>query len=309
MENNPLQNFNLEWATFECTLRFLQPALFNEFIGGVLRGAIGYGLRDVADLQTFNDLWLPSTADERLRARGYSDNPRPFILRIAEKGKRQYADGETLRFQFTLVGKAIEYLPYYIVALIRIGERGIGLKRSRCVLQSIDSIGPLGERRRVYDETELTYDEDFSRNRLADLPTTPPTSTISLTFQTPVHLRVFQQNVTPERFTMEIFLRRAIERIRSLGHLHADGEWFEVDQSLWEIPTPIQHQMLEWQTWHLWVSRSKQRVGGLVGGVTFAVDERFPFYQTLLAARWFNVGKKATYGFGTVEVEGCAKEL
>ena len=40
----------------------------------------------------------------------------------------------------TLVGHAQNYLAYFIAALLRIGKRGLGLKRSRCALVSLESV-------------------------------------------------------------------------------------------------------------------------------------------------------------------------
>lgn len=298
----PLERFNLQWATFDCTLRFLEPAFFDEFIGNVLRSALGYALRDIADSQSYRYLWTPSYSNRRLKAGGYSDNPRPFVLRIHDGWQTWYAEGGTLRFRFTLIGKGIDYLAYFIAALLRIGERGLGLKRSRCALQSLESVLLNGERIEIYCEGDSGYSTQFRRIQLAELPHTPPSPRITLLFRTPVHLRAFGHLVTPDTFTMEILLRRTIERIRSLGHLHDRQAWFDLDDSLWETPIQIQSQSLHFQEWELWLSRRHHPFGGLVGQVKLEVDDTFPFYPALLAMQWIGVGKKTTYGFGSVDV-------
>ena len=33
------------------------------------------------------------------------------------------------------------------------------------------------------------------------------------------------------------------------------------------------------------------------------MDDTFPFYPALLAMQWIGVGKKTTYGFGSVDVQ------
>ena len=53
-----------------------------------------------------------------------------------------------------MVGKATNYLPYFVVAWRELTEGGFGLNRARCTLSVITSLNLLGEEQIVYDVRE-----------------------------------------------------------------------------------------------------------------------------------------------------------
>ena len=52
-----MPDHDLRWATFEFILEFLESAFFDEFIGAVLRSALGYALRETTNLSTYRYLF------------------------------------------------------------------------------------------------------------------------------------------------------------------------------------------------------------------------------------------------------------
>jgi hypothetical protein len=49
--------------------------------------------------------------------RKYTVAPHPFILEPSVNNQRTYKEGEDLSFGLTLIGRATDYLPYFIYAL------------------------------------------------------------------------------------------------------------------------------------------------------------------------------------------------
>ena len=78
--------------------------------------------------------------------------PVPFVIE-APYGERQvYAPGEGLSFDLLLFGRAMEYLPYFIVGFEELGRLGIGKPRGRYVVQRILEFHPW------HEETVAVYD-------------------------------------------------------------------------------------------------------------------------------------------------------
>ncbi len=294
----------LEWASFECELRFSEPAFFDEFIGAVLRSALGYSLRKISDFASYRYLFETPPTRPLPDAR-YSSVPRPFVLRVPCQGQMWLRAGESLCFNLTLIGKGIAYFSYFLEALRHMGERGIGLKSSRFELTRVESISLVdGEQRLIYSGGDSSYNHRFSRISLNDLRNRNSTPTrMLLLFLSPVRLKAMGSYIMPSEFTFEIYLRRLIERIRSLGYFHGSMPWFDLNRLLIERAQNIRSEScLHWQDWEFYVNRRRQKLGGLVGQVTLQ-GELAPFYHALDIAKWLNVGKNTSYGFGSVSVQ------
>lgn len=74
--------------------------------------------------------------------RNFESVPRPFVLEPPLETKREYAPGEKLAFNLVLIGKAISFLPYFIVAFRELGEMGIGRQRKKFRLAEIRAVNP-----------------------------------------------------------------------------------------------------------------------------------------------------------------------
>jgi hypothetical protein len=82
---------------------------------------------------------------------GNQNIPRPFVVKPPLTTQTTYAAGEALVFDLVLVGQAIDYLPYFIVAFRELGANGFGLNRVRVQLARVDSLGADGGRATVYE--------------------------------------------------------------------------------------------------------------------------------------------------------------
>ena len=73
------------------------------------------------------------------KMRKYPSAPHPFVLTPPLESKRYYDIGEETAFELTLIGKAIDYLPYFIYTFEELGQMGIGKGRARYQLQEVRS--------------------------------------------------------------------------------------------------------------------------------------------------------------------------
>lgn len=294
---------NLRWYTFRFTLEFLEPVFFNEFIGAVLRSALGYCLKNVCDDTIYRYLFeTPPTRP--LPEKRYSlSAPRPYILTVPLLERTWFATGETLNFHLTLVGRSILHFDKFFKAFQVMGNRGIGLKKSTFSLVTIENIGLIRQKKIIYEEDDSDFDQDFIAISLNDLDKNLHPMQILLSFLTPVRLESDEKNIGSENFDLVIYMRLLAERIRALGYFHNEMPWFDLDYSLIEQAHSIQCECkLCWQDWNFFVNNHPQKMGGIVGQVILQGDLT-PYYNVLEVAQWLHNGRNISYGFGSVAVQ------
>src|SRR5215208_6664850 len=88
-------------------------------------------------------------------AREFAKNqevPRPYVFEPPEETKMEYAPGERMRFGFTVIGRAAEYMPYFVYAFSKMGDEGVGRRKARYELENIVASNPLtGADEEVFD--------------------------------------------------------------------------------------------------------------------------------------------------------------
>lgn len=186
---------NLDVARFRLRLRALQDAALPAFLGSTLRGAFGHSLKQavcvmphracerclVQDRCLYPYLFETPPPAESALLSTQRQAPRPFILAPATTVPRSSADsrpvsrrllaaGETLSFDLTLMGRAIDYLPYIVFAVTEMAGRGLGVARSRFELDDVEMLAPDGTERSIYSgRTGRLATPHESRTTLADL--------------------------------------------------------------------------------------------------------------------------------------------
>jgi hypothetical protein len=85
----------------------------------------------------------PADSDRLSRAQ---DIPRPFVFEPPFDASERLQPGDTLEVGLTLLGKAAELLPYFVVALREMGHRGLGPIRGRLRLGGVTSLTSAAER-------------------------------------------------------------------------------------------------------------------------------------------------------------------
>jgi len=58
--------------------------------------------------------------------------------------KTCYEPGQAFDFTLTLLGKAVDFLPYFILAFREVAREGIGLSRARCEFDRVEALLPVG---------------------------------------------------------------------------------------------------------------------------------------------------------------------
>jgi DNA-binding transcriptional regulator of glucitol operon len=240
--------------------------------------------------------------------RTYDDVPRPFVIDpLGTQG--EYRRGESFAFQLTLIGRAIDYLPYFLVSFRDLGEIGIGKKRGRFQVTQVLT----DSRESVYDsDTQMVHNFDNAlsfdeiQREAVSLLATRLNSLKSLTLHLLTPTRITHEGELTNNLPFHIFWRRLIGRISALAYFHC-SESLELDfKGLIEEAKTVEttETALEWKDWTRYSSRQDQKMqlGGLVGNVTYTGDLAM-FMPFVVLGEFLHVGKNATFGLGKYRIE------
>jgi len=245
----------------------------------------------------------PPVGAERLSKQ--SDLPRPFVFEPPLVGRAELAAGDVLEVGLTLFGAANRSLPYAVVALRSLAQRGLGPTRGRLELQGIVAEMPAGER--------PAYDASRSLVSIVDEPVRLPhvarpaderATRVSVHFLTPTTLK--RDGELVEEPIFGDIVRRARDRLSTIAAFFGDGpltiDFAGVGRAADEVRT------VEVRTEWTRRTRRSSRSGGVhetSGFVGHAVYEGRlgPFMPLLRAAELLHVGKYAVWGNGRVELE------
>ena len=310
-----LQNFRL--ARYRLTLTALSTITMPPYAGSTLRGGFGHAFRKMVCTQGPIDCrdctlkavcpypYIFETApfEGAQQLRTYGDVPRPFVIDPLDT-RGEYRKGESFSFQLTLIGRAIDYLPYFLVSFRELGEMGIGKGRGRFQLAHVRTDN--GES--IYDgDTQMVHNLSNARSFDDIQRETESQKTDELTLQLLTPTRITYEGALTDQLPFHVFWRRLIGRISALAYFHC-GESLEMDfKGLIEKATVVEmtDSTLCWKDWTRYSSRQDRKIqlGGLVGHATYAGDlEAFVPFAALGA--YLHVGKNATFGLGRYKILG-----
>jgi CRISPR-associated endoribonuclease Cas6 len=246
--------------------------------------------------------------------------PTPSLLLLITpppEKNRDYREDERLCFEFTLIGKSIDYLPYFIYTFDELGRIGIGKGKGKYQLEEVKAI-QIGERREIqgqrtevkgesetiYSGKEKVLRSNYRVIKIDDLnPFNLSPLILNLVFMTPTRLK-FDGRLSPS-LEFHILIRNLLRRISLLSYFHCDKElelnFKEIIEKSRDVK--VQKEDLSWFDWERYSNRQETRMmmGGFVGSITFEGDFE-PFLPFLLLGECIHVGKGTSFGLGKYEI-------
>lgn len=306
-------------ARYEVELTPVDPLSLPSFMGSTLRGGFGNVFRRIAcsepvrarsrncqgcllrDSCPYAYVFETSPPPGSERLRTHAAIPRPFVLEPPGKAETIYPPGSSLRFSLVLVGRAIDYLPYFVVALRELGNVGLGRGRGRFDLASVRahsdgrevSLYSAGEKR-ITPRPVAVAGEELHR-RAADLAG----PRLALRFLTMTRLQFGGQLVASPAF--HVVVRALVRRVANLAYFHhgwsLDCDFRELVGAAGEVHLVADET--RWVDWERYSSRqdTRMKLGGIVGRAVYAGDFE-PFLPLLVLGTYVHVGKNATFGLG-----------
>lgn len=253
----------------------------------------------------------PPPSDTKIM-RKYTSAPHPFIIEPPPEKKRQYTPEDEIIFGLTLLGRAIDYLPYFIYTFDELGKTGIGKGRGKYKLQTVTNSGAEidseDESRIIYSSETKTL-KPVTPSVISFTPTSQKKEThtsklLTLNFLTPARILYNKHLILDLEF--HILIRNLLRRLSLLYYFHCGG-----DPSEWDFKGIIEKAQgvkvktsnLKWYDWERYSARqeTKMKMGGFVGDITFEGDIE-PFMDLVKAGEVLHIGKGTGFGLGKYEI-------
>ena len=312
----------LRFSRFVFVARALTELRLPQYKGSTFRGGFGHNLRRTVCINRREDCsrcilqakciycYIFETKppeDSRLKTY-FSDVPHPYILVPPVTEREFFKPDETFRFELILIGKAIDYLPYFLFVFIQLGKNGIGKEKGRFYIESVFN-ERFGEEAEIYDHRsgclsrniQIYTSESFFPLWKEFLSANPEQITIRLL--TPLRIKIAGH--LSDDFTFFDLFRALLNRLYMLTYFHCGNRFERKHKELLELSKEIEmvEKNLYWQDWLRYSSRQKTRmkIGGVMGEFTIK-GRLMPFLPFLKIGEYIHIGKATSMGLGRYEI-------
>ncbi|MFH1097802.1 MAG: CRISPR system precrRNA processing endoribonuclease RAMP protein Cas6 [Candidatus Desantisbacteria bacterium] len=308
---------NLKLAEFRFVFTVLETLHLPTYLGSTLRGGFGYAFKRTTccnpqrDCQQclLKERCIYSYVFEGFSHEGpkrYTGNtPHPFIIEPSDVSKSQYHEGETFEFNLILIGKAIDYLPYFIYTFDELGRLGIGKGKGKLNLTQVNNL-PINSNEPVliYDSNSKQLLNSSQLITIADILKQAANYRnyphLTLNFLTPTRIKSQGRLVSTPDF--DIFIGNLIRRLSSLLYFHCGGGMNIDYENLIEKAQAIKttSSELDWYDWERYSSRQDRRMmlGGFMGRITYGGNGLEEFLPLILIGSLIHLGNNTTFGLG-----------
>jgi hypothetical protein len=305
----------LELHCHEVTVRFLEQAVVPPYEGSMIRGAFGRAFKEsccpfphdgkgcpLGDNCPYGYVFETSPPEGAREFGRNKEVPRPYVFEPPEETKMEYAPGERMNFGFTVMGRAAEYMPYFIYAFSKMGDEGVGRRRARYKLERVEAKNPLVGTR------EEIFDGEVVKNRR--LPTIWGNAIsaaeklngerVRLDFLTPTFVK-FKGEISPDAPQFAALVQALLIRIPMLSAVHCGEIWREDFKALVEHAGKVKtiRDETTWVSFRRYSSfkNKSESLEGLIGHAEYAgpVEEFLPLLEM---GQLTHVGKRVVFGLG-----------
>jgi CRISPR-associated endoribonuclease Cas6 len=332
----PVVAQNLRIGLFRFTLDPVQPLevpAINK--GNMLRGGFGHAFRRLCcvpqckDARTcplanscpYKAMFEPSPPQGAERLSKNQDIPRPFVFRAPQTSQTRFVPGQRFEFGLVLIGRALDFLTYFVLSFRELAEEGLGLNRAKCTLARVEQVktssngsGPHDRQADViytaedqlFRAAELASADAWMKSRLQDMPASEGDHAIqrlTVRFLTPTFLRADGEVIRRPEFH-HVF-KRLRDRINALSTFFGDGPVEADFRGLGERAEGVRtvSSTTDWMERFRTSSKTRQRheLSGFVGQVTYEgnLNEFLPW---LTLGELVHVGKHTAWGMGQYQI-------
>jgi hypothetical protein len=303
--------------------------------GNMLRGGFGHAFRrlccipqckdaktcPLADSCPYKAVFEPSPPPGANRLSKNQDIPRPFVFRAPESLQTRYEKGDRFEFGLVLIGRALDFLPYFVLSFRELSAEGLGLNRARCTLERVEQISPCAtEDGNGGDRAALIYSADdqvfrssqsfgadhWITARLREFSGVNGNASpqrLTVRFLTPTLLRADGKVIHRPEF--HHLFKRVRDRINTLSTFFGDGPLDVNFRALGALAEKIRtvSSKIEWVERFRTSSKTRQRheLSGFVGESTYEGDST-EFLPWLAVGELTHVGKHTAWGNGWYQV-------
>jgi hypothetical protein len=308
----------MKLAKFDFECQWSRDAYLPPFPGSMLRGALGHSLKKVVcalrnqrcDTCLLNRQCLyarifenKSTTTENLNL---ASLPHPYVIGWHPELARSYRKGEYFRFSLVLMGAFVETLPYFVYAVDRMGEEGLGKaddtgKRNQMALAKV-----LYDDRILYSREKPELPAEIPCQKVSLEPAEPSEKIEQVQLNLITPLRVKQNGKFTKDLDFPLLISSITRRLEGLWHCYGSHPITFDRNTLMsqarQITTTASN--LRWQDQPRYSNRqaSEMQLGGVLGTIAFEGDIT-PLLPMLKAAEQVHIGKATSFGLGKVQMK------
>jgi hypothetical protein len=307
------------------TYRLQVDAPVPEYKGGLLRGGFGYAFQRATCPQTCWGATDRCSAEvicpyrwvfETPRPAGIeglhdlNDIPRPFVINLPNDRRTLIERGESLEFGLTIIGRGIDYVPFFLFGFNRLGEIGLGVRRATATLERVSALegwhadGPTlyANGQALMNDTALPLlDTAAIHAQAAALP-----SDIRLTLRTPLRIKARGAYLT--QIEPAALMRAICWRLQALTMFHGPTSWHADYRPLIAAAATlsVRDARVHWEDWERISdhggNRRRMTLGGIVGSAVIR-DVPVELRTLLLMGSLIHVGKACVFGHGDYRLD------
>ena len=218
-----------------------------------------------------------------------------------------YEPGERFEFGITLFGHALQFLPYFVLAVPEMGRAGVGAGRGKFALKSVWAINPLdGARECLLAENDtLVHTPTLTLNHARVVAAAERLmGNVEIRFLTPMRLIANEELLKAPSFAT--LFARLLKRLDDLEMQHGGGNRRGTDevQTLHDLAKQVQPIETETRWVEVWSGSTRRGtpspMSGFVGRAVYAAAPEV--WRALLP--WLVWGQLAQVGKDTVKGNG-----
>lgn len=310
-------HFTLHKACFSFTLEAARAALLPPYKGSTLRGGLGQAFRQLACLQpggacqgcpvaascAYAYIFETSRGNTRVTL-DQEYLPHPYVIECLDGGQARYGPGETLEFNLHLLGRGIEFLPYFTLAFQQAARKGLGAGRHPFAMKKAEQV--LGEEKRLIWREGMRLTGVPHREALDNREREGDHLLDRVTLELVTPLRLQRGGRLVKELDFRTLLHSVLLRLSFVVEAHQSGPLGLDFKGMLGRAQGVEAagSSLAWQDWTRYSSRQGKKIimGGLVGEITFRGGPLGEFLPYLRLAEQVHTGKGTVYGLGKIKV-------
>jgi len=318
----------LFFEKFQVTLQAESNTYLPFFAAPSLRGALGWGLKDVSctlkhqkcqncilkNNCAYSVLFETPLPENASVLKFQKNIPHPVVIETELRKKNTVKKGEALLFNIIVAGKALKYIPYLISAIDRMAKNGMGRDKKPFTLMSVKRFTFNIEQpfETVWNKDNTDSIKTSKSHTVADVITSStPHNRVTVQFLTPV--KITSQGTTEFPVTFRSFARSLFSRLSAMLEFYS-GITLNADVSEFiKMAATVKtvNDMQKKDRLNRWSSRQKRSVHlyGASGEVTWQGDAVKELWQLLQFGEIFHAGKSTIMGMGRYRLISSANPL
>ncbi|MFV9504103.1 MAG: CRISPR system precrRNA processing endoribonuclease RAMP protein Cas6 [Oscillochloridaceae bacterium umkhey_bin13] len=243
------------------------------------------------------------------------DVPRPFVIEPPRNHQRTYHAGDPLEFGLILIGRGIDFLPYFLHGFAQLGATGLGRDLAKAQLEQVSAVPVFmattepspPKALAIYQDGRIMMGQDLPTLNLAELPHHAARLPADLRVELHTPLRVKARGAFIEQVDLGAIIQATCWRLNALSAFHGPGPWASDYRPVVAAArnVRIEQAAVRWVDWERTSTRGggqrQMKLGGIIGSAILR-DVPLDVRSALLAASLLHVGKACVFGHGWIGV-------